>query len=148
MAAVPELRVFLDTNVLFSGLYSSRNAPGKVLEYFIRGKLTVVISQQVLEEVVRVMKEKLPEALPLFNELLENSPPDIVADPLYEDIAHLCRLLHKEDASILAAAISAEVDYLVTGDRHFLGNADIAKKAGLRIITPTALIKLLEKSQL
>jgi predicted nucleic acid-binding protein len=41
-----------------------------------------------------------------------------------------------EDASILAAAIAAQPDYLVTGDRRFFENAEIINRTGLRIVTP------------
>lgn len=138
-----KLRGFLDSNVIFSGLYSSQKAPGKILEYFIQGRIRVVISQQVLEEIVRVMKEKLPGALPFLNQLLMNSPPEIITDALPAEVKRWSRLLQIGDAAILAAAISARPDYFVTGDNHFLNNRGMVEETGLHIITPTELLKLL-----
>ena len=41
------------------------------------------------------------------------------------------------DAPILAAAIKAKADYLITHDRkHFLNDPKVIKKSGLRIGTP------------
>jgi predicted nucleic acid-binding protein len=38
-------RPFVDTNVLFSGLYSPSGAPATILERHVRGDLTMVISR-------------------------------------------------------------------------------------------------------
>lgn len=140
----PKPRVFLDSNVIFSGMYSSAGAPGVILERFIQGKLSVVISQQVLEEVVRTIKGKLPEALPALRRLLMSAPPEIAKDPATEEVARWAEMLHIEDASILAAAIAAQPDYLVTGDRHFLEDPGIAHQSGLHIVTPAQLLQRIE----
>ncbi|MBN1191077.1 MAG: putative toxin-antitoxin system toxin component, PIN family [Dehalococcoidales bacterium] len=140
----PELRVFLDTNVIFSGLYSSQGAPGAILKYFVEGRISLVVSQQVLEEVIRTIKEKLPEALPALKRLLVNAPPEVGADPSSEAIQHWTKELHSANAAILAAAIAAKPDYFVTGDNHFLENQAIKKNAGLNIVTPTQFLKLSE----
>lgn len=140
----PEPRVFLDSNVIFSGLYSSQGAPGAILEHFIRGKIRVVISQQVLEEVVRIVKEKVPTAIPALQRLLLNIPPEIVADPEPEEIAQWTGGLSIGDAAILAAAIEAKPDYFITGDSHFIQNPDLAK---LKILTPAQFLTLLERGE-
>jgi putative PIN family toxin of toxin-antitoxin system len=57
MANKPEIRAFLDTNVWFSGLYSTQNAPYKILSYFLEGKITIVISQQILDELFRTVNQ-------------------------------------------------------------------------------------------
>ena len=137
----PKPRVFLDSNVIFSGLYSSRGAPGIILERFIEGKLMVVVSQQVLDEVIRTIKEKLHEALPALRKLLLNTPPEIRKDPTPEEITRWSGLLDAGDAAILAAAVAAQPDYFVTGDRHFTENPVIAEKADLRIVTPAQFIE-------
>src|SRR4030042_7196909 len=130
MKKKPELRVFLDTNVIFSGLYSSDGPAGIILGHFIDGKLTVVISQQVLEEVVRTMNEKLPVVLPILMKLLGSVSLEIIKDPTSEEIINWTKVIHPEDAAILAAAINAQTDYLVTGDKHFLENPDINERSG------------------
>ena len=141
----PKPRIFLNSNVIFSGMYPSTGAPGVILERFIDGKLTVVISRQVLEEVVSTIKEKLPDALPALRRLLMSAPPEIIKDPAPAEVARWAEIVHIKDAGILAAAIAAQPDYLVTGDKHFLGNPNIAQKSGLHIVTPTQLLQLLEK---
>jgi len=147
MVSKPKLRVFLDSNVIFSGLYSPRGAPGAILEHFIRGNISVVISQQVLEEVIRTLKEKLPEALPALKRLLVSSPPEIGAAPTMEEVKRRAKKLHLADAAILAAAVAAQPDYFITGDKHVIGNPDIAEESGLHIVTPAQFLRFLERSE-
>ena len=117
------------------------------MEHFIRGKISVVISQQVLEEAIRAIKEKLPEALPALRKLLVNVPPEVAADPKVEEIERWTGILSLADAAILAAAVSAQPNYFVTGDKHFIGNPDIAEESGLHIVTPAQFLKFLERSE-
>lgn len=140
-----KLRVFLDTNVIFSGLYSPDGAPGIILEQFIKGRLEVVISQQVLEEVVRTVQELLPEALPALRQLLLSSPPQITKDPTPEEVKRWAEIVHVGDAAIFAAAVAAQPDYFITGDRHFISNPQLVRESGLRIITPAQLLGLLKE---
>ncbi|MCR4394648.1 MAG: PIN domain-containing protein [Dehalococcoidales bacterium] len=134
-------QVFLDSNVIFSGLYSSAGAPGFTLEHFVRGNLAIVVSQQVLEELIRTIKEKLPDALPALRRLLVNTPPEVVADPKLPDIKRWKKHLQTGDAAILAAAISAQPDYFISSDKHFLDNREIVESDGLKIITPAQSLK-------
>lgn len=145
--ARPRPRVFLDSNVIFSGLYSSQGAPGVILEHFVNGVIRVVVSQQVLEEVIHTIKEKLPEALPALRTLLVNAPPEVTADPKPGDIERCAKRLPVADAAILMAAIASQSDYFVTGDNHFIENSSIAEEAGLRIVTPSQFLKFLESGE-
>jgi putative PIN family toxin of toxin-antitoxin system len=138
-------RVFLDSNVIFSGLHSPEGAPGVILEHFVKGSIRVVISQQVLEEVVRTIRAKLPGALPALRILLVSIPPEVVADPQPQDAKHWMKDLSLGDAVILAAAIGAQPDYFVTGDKHFAEDQSIARESGLRIVSPADFLKLLER---
>ncbi len=140
-------RVFLDSNVLFSGLYSPKGAPGIILEHFLKGNVSVVVSPQVLEEVIRTVKEKLPDSLPALRKLLVNTPPEVAADPKLPDIKRWTKKLHLGDASILAAAIAAQPDYFITGDRHFIENADIVKEIGLTIVMPAQFLKIVDRDE-
>ena len=143
----PKLRIFLDSNVIFSGIYSSRGAPAVILERFIEGRIMVIVSQQVMDEVIRTIKEKLPEGLPALRKLLVNAPPEIRKAPTLEEIKRWSGLLDMGDAAILAAAVTAQPDYFVTGDRHFIDNPKIAEKAGLQIVTPAQFIEGLGREE-
>ena len=145
MLKKPELRVFLDTNVIFSGLYSRRGPAGIIIDRFIDRGFAIIVSQQVLEELVRTIKEKLPAALPALRKLLGSVSLEIVKDPDYEVVAEWAEIIHHDDAAILAAAVAAQPDYLVTGDKHFFEAPAIIEKSGLRIVTPNRFLDCIDE---
>lgn len=63
-------RFLFDTNVIFSGLYSPHGPPGRLLDRYADGELAMVVSRQVLGELVRTVENKLPQALPALYLLL------------------------------------------------------------------------------
>jgi len=80
----------------------------------------------------------------VFKKLLVNAPPEIVRNPLSSEVATWAKLIHPDDAAILAAATAIKPDYLVTGDKHFYANPEIAEKSGLKNITPAEFVRLLK----
>ena len=81
MAVKDKVRVFLDSNVIFSGLYSGGGPPGAILEQAVEGGFLPVISRQILDEVVRTIAAKLPAALPALNALLLSMPLEVCEGP-------------------------------------------------------------------
>jgi predicted nucleic acid-binding protein len=144
MAEKPNPRIFVDSNVLISGIYSIKGSPAKILYSSASGLITIVVSQLILRETVFTIKEKKPDALSALNAFLTNSPPEIVINPSIDQVTKWTKYLHFEDAEILASAIGAEPDYFVTGDKHFHSNVSLPEKSGLRIVTPAQLVELLD----
>lgn len=140
-------RVFLDTNVFFSGFHTRDGAAGKILELMVDGRITVVLCQQVLDELVRVFKKKLPVMLPALREFLISNPMEVIRDPGADAVAVWKGIVPEEDAVILAAAAAAEPDFFATGDRHFLGNRKAEERSGLIICSPADLLKRLEQRE-
>ena len=142
MAGKAEVRAFVDSNVIFSGLHSGQGAPAAMLEQAVEGKFTMVISRQVLDEVVRTLAAKLPAALPALHTLFSNMPLEVCEDPAPSLVEEWSGVVGADDAPIAAAASAAEVDLLVSGDSHFLKAAKEALKKGLRIVSPAGFISL------
>lgn len=140
-----KLRVFLDSNVIYSGLYYSGSTPALILKHCIEGKFRAVISTLLLEEVLRTIRRKLPLSIQDLRKFIVSVPWEIVKDPSMEEIAKWSRVIHIEDAVIVAAAIASESNILVTGDKDFFNNTDIFRKSGLQIITPAQFLKMLER---
>ena len=126
------MRVFLDTNVIVSG-FGTRGLSSDVVR-LLMAEHELLTSEVVLEETQRVLTEKfgVPEAKAAeIDRLLRqhhvepipsSAPPVEVRDP--------------DDAVVLASAISAEAEILITGDKDLL---DIAEKTdALQIMTPRA----------
>lgn len=133
--------VFLDSNIIFSGLHSPGGPPGDILKHMLDCRITVIVSQQILEEIVRTFKKKLPRALSALSGFLLNSPLEVINDPSPSEVLRWTDILHEGDASVLAAAISANPDFFVTGDYHFLDNSLLKRKSGLVICSPAQLLK-------
>ena len=81
-----KLKVFLDSNVFISGLYSEKGAPGQIINNYISGRIDVTISQKVLNEIIIVLNKKLPSVLNLLQNFLLTYPPEIVKDPSAEAV--------------------------------------------------------------
>lgn len=136
--------VFLDSNVVLSGLHSPDDAPGRILTQMLDGGVKVVVSQQMLEEVVRTFRKKLPQALPALIEFFLNSPISIVSDPCPEECLRWTDTLNEGDACMFSAALSANPDFFVTGDSRFLKNAALKKKSGIPVCSPAQLLEELD----
>jgi len=109
-----------------------------VLEYAVDGKLELVLAEPVLEELQRTLLAKLsfePERWREVESLLLDVAIESVASPGSEP-ASLTG--DPDDDLILACAIEARVDVLVSGDRRHL--LPLGSHEGVRILTPQALL--------
>lgn len=124
------MRVFLDTNVLVSG-FATRGLSADVIRLLLT-EHDLLTSEIVLSETRRVLHEKLGVPAERVNEIegllrryhVEPTPkvnsPVEVRDP--------------DDELVLASAIAAEAEILITGDKDLL---DVANQVeALRIMTP------------
>ena len=65
------LKVVIDTNVWISGLVFGGN-PEIILKLFIRGKIIVIVSEEIISELRRIITDKFPLFKPKLD-LLEAS---------------------------------------------------------------------------
>ncbi len=115
------LRLFLDTSALIAGLLSSKGAAREVLRLGEAEIVEIVISKQVVVEAERVLGKKFPTLMDSLHSFLKNLNPTIVPDPKRNQIEKAMEWIHKDDAPILAAALEADVDYLISWNtRHFM----------------------------
>ncbi|MDO8472246.1 MAG: PIN domain-containing protein [Dehalococcoidia bacterium] len=136
-------RAFLDTDVIISGLCTAEGAPAELLDRFVRGQFVAVVSHQTLEEAVLTFKNVLPDALFPLEIFLRNVPPEVIKRPSQKDIARWSEVA-KEDAEVLASAILAGPDCVVTLNRRLLATA-IARETGLTIVTPARFLASIVK---
>ncbi len=113
--------VFIDANVLFSGVYSPHGPPARILAIHAAGRIRLVISRQIAEEVVRNLRQKAPTAVAVLLLFFERALPRVTEDP-YEDAVDgvAAAGVNGNDAPIVAAALDSDVEYFVTGDRRLL----------------------------
>jgi len=130
-------RVFLDSSALIAGSVSRSGAAHAILTLANADLLTVVISEQVKVECERNLEAKAPRAVQTYRRVLAAIKPEVRPDPTREQVETAQAIIGPKDAPILAAAMTADMDYLVTLDhKHFLDDPGVAQKSGLRLGTP------------
>ncbi len=127
-------RVFLDTNVLISGMVFRGNER-KLLDAIIDNRLKLVISDDVLNETEMVFRKKFPQHRVLFPLFLQLVKHERIPRKAYRkaEKTYSGLLRDKTDAHILAAAVVGKCDYLIAGDKELLS----LKKVGLTKIIQT-----------
>lgn len=128
-------RVFADSSVLIAAAGSRTGASRAVVMLAEVGLFRLVVSRQVLDECERNLRRKLPAALPLFAELLAAVSLEVVPDPDDTVVAPYRALIAPKDAPILAAAVEAAADRLLTLDvKDF--TPSVGEATGLVIQSP------------
>jgi hypothetical protein len=136
------LRVVLDTNSLVSALIT-RGKPRALLRKIIDKKLTLVISNQIIQEFKIVMKR------PKFQRYVDSSDIDEFLTRLIK-ISELIEVksdfnIVKGDPTddiILNCAYDGKVDYIVSGDEHLLA---LKNFKGIKIVTADETLKNIQR---
>lgn len=128
-------RVFLDTSAILAGLNSPDGAAGTVLAHCVTGHVVPVISPQVIEEAERNIIKKFPKLLPAWQSFLL-IPPEVVPAPAISSVRKAQRVLPTSDAPILAAAIAAKPDYLITWNTRDFLRTRVISHVTFPIFTP------------
>jgi len=132
-----KIDLFLDSSALMAGIISAQGAARALLLLGEDEKVILTVSEQVIVEVERNIALKLPKILPYGREMILHANIRILKDPSPEEVLkHLDWINHAADVPILVAAAQAKVDFLVTlNTRHFIEDAEVSRRSGLRIGT-------------
>jgi predicted nucleic acid-binding protein len=118
--------------------------PSRVVEEAIDGRLALVLAQPVMVELERILTRKLdfgPRRWRQVEELLV----DLAAEPAPAPKAPPEAVTgDPDDDLILACAIEAEADAVVSGDRRHL--LPVGEHRGVRVLTSQALLAELRKA--
>lgn len=128
------IRVVIDTNILYAGLYSSSGASYQILRHIRAGQITPCISVTLAMEYEAVLTAKLEE-LDLTKELLSGFLGFFVAQAERVKVFYLWRpgLRDPGDDMVLETAVAARADYLITHNiKDFIG----ADRFGIQVVTP------------
>ena len=130
------MKVVLDTNVL-AGAAATRGLCADVLRAVL-AEHELVICKQITDELKRILTDKFGVDPALVKEFLWLIRQDttIVKPRIVPDVT----IHDKDDLGILAAAITAEADVLVTGDKELQGLSRIERTI---ILSPRAFWNLL-----
>lgn len=142
------MRVLFDANIYISYLLPSRQAGTieAIVEAAVEGAFTLLIPAELVREFSRRVATKeylarriLPEEAAQFMAILEQEAEVVPEIP--EPIPTISR--DAKDNYLLAHALLARADYLVTGDEDLL----VLRKVGeVEIVSPAGFLRVLRES--
>jgi uncharacterized protein len=141
------IRVVLDTNVLASGalgLTGGMTPPALLLHQWRAGRFQLIISDYIEKELRTTLaqpyfKRRIPsEDRELFLILLTRIAEHVTIRRRVTGVA-----THPEDDPILATALSARADYLVTGDQRLRDR--VPSFQGIPLVSPAAFLDVLNR---
>lgn len=137
------MRTVLDTNILIAALITKDTPPDTLYQAWLRGKIEVVTSPAQISEIEAVLSR--PRLMKFIHSdeasiLLENldSRAIILNDPSPVDFSP-----DPADNRILAVAIAAEADLIVSGDKKHMLFLNYA--AGIPIVSAREAVKRLDR---
>lgn len=139
------IRAVLDTNTIASGAARFRDGispPVLILQAWALERFEMLISESLFSEVVRTLSKPYfvarvePEIHVATLAALRNEATPVALTTTVSGVA-----THPEDDLVLATAVSAEADYLVTGDKKL---QQIGQFRGVSIVSPRDFLTLLE----
>ena len=137
----------LDTNTIVSGMLAPQGIPKRLLDSAWAGQFTLCASTIILNEVFTTLsrdritrKYRLSETdLQRLRDLLEH---ETISTPVTVEVHGVAN--HPEDDLVLATAVSAQADYLVTGDSQL---QKLAAYQGVTIVSPREFLDVLVREQ-
>jgi len=128
------LHAVFDTNLLISGILW-RGTPFQLLKWAEEGRLRIYTSLEILDEAYRVLH------YPKFEQYIDNQKASL--KELFAKIISLCTIIQVEqvvsgvcsdadDEKFFSCALAANVEVLVSGDRHLL---NLKQYQFVRIVT-------------
>lgn len=125
-------RVVIDTNVLISGLFSTKSTPALTVEKAVT-KAQLVATTETFRELITKLHS------PKFDRYVDRER----RDALLERVASLVEIIDvlqtirasrdSKDDKFLEAAVNGRADVIVTGDKDLL---DLSPFRGIEVLTP------------
>ena len=109
------MKIMTDTNILFSALLFPESKPAKVL-FHVTEQHNLILCDYIITELMSVVSRKRPDLLADIEIFLAKLSYELISAPRQPSIL----ITDPKDHPILNAAIIADVDIILSGDRHFL----------------------------
>jgi predicted nucleic acid-binding protein len=133
--------LFFDASCLIAAAGSSSGGSGFLLSLCERGLLRGAVSQPVLLEAERNVREKMGfDALERYRSLIVLTPLVLSPLPPRRVVSRHEGLVGQKDAHVLAAALAAQASFLLTLDRRLAERVNQAN-LGIRALSPGDFIK-------
>lgn len=141
--ATNSCRVFLDSNVIISGLLSDKGAPRIILDLLslrLPG-ITGLTGEYNLIEVERNLARKLPKALPIYKEYLPILSLTVIPLPKPEELTKYIGAINNKDLPVLLSAINGYVDFLITGDNKDFNHINDSNRYSFTVVSPSEFLE-------
>ncbi len=144
MARRKKHKVFLDSNVLLSGLFSDKGAPRIILDLLTLDLpvLAGATGRYNIMEVERNLQKKMPGAVALYREYLPKLHLEVVALPSRKTVKEMAGIIAEKDTPVLASAIACSAEYLITGDKNDFAKLKNSGRYNITIISPSEFIEI------
>lgn len=114
------MKVFLDTNILFSAILFPNSIPDKALQKAFSSYETITCDY-VLDELRRNVAKKFPNKINCLDTFLLTLSMSIkIVKVSYETNDNTLEIRDPYDKPVLRAALESNCDILITGDKDFL----------------------------
>ena len=132
------MRVVLDTNVFVSSFFGGN--PRKIIDLWKTGGIKICLSEEILEEYLRVLG-RLQVSAPALAELLNLFK--IGENIIFAETPERMEIVPEDstDDKFIECALSAGAEFIVSGDQHLL---QLGKFGGVRIVSPARFLEALE----
>lgn len=141
------INVLIDANVFVSAFINPRGLPAKIIEVWLKGKFSVVVSLPLLREITEVLlAPRIKLKYGLTNEEISKFL-WLIADhshwvtPLGK--LKICR--HPDDNLILETALEARAKYLISRDDDIKRDKKLIAKMGSQGVTILSVQSFLDK---
>jgi predicted nucleic acid-binding protein len=131
-------KIFLDSNVILSGLISGQGVPRLILDVLCLGLPTIqgVTGRFNLNEIERNIARKIPAALAIFNDHLPKLDLEIIPVPFPEELKPYVGTVEDKDLPVLASAVMGQADFFVSGDKKLLSQIVGRTAFSMRSLSP------------
>lgn len=134
------MKLFLDANILFTAAYSVKGISRTLFQLAETGLCSLHTSAYAAEEARRNLAVKAPATVPSFEKLRRQVA--LVHEPSHATVIRMTKLpLVGKDAPVMAAAVEAGADILVTGDRRDFGHLYGETVEGVLVLNPVDTLK-------
>ena len=121
MIKYPRKRIMLDTNILFSAMYSFDGKPFAAFSKASEMPYRLVLCDQIVDELRRNFNRKFPSKISVVERFLSIAQYDLITVTSEDEaVSDEEGIRDVSDRPILRAARKARVDVFVTGDKDFL----------------------------